>query len=494
MGDSDEEGPERLDVTDCAKILGWPRPLLWCRSKLGEFALPAGTKHGHPFWHENDVYRWAASTHPELINRVPIRCWPDAKRPATYLGAREIDDAVVQTWSTDIGTVCVLWSRPGLTGLSLHSIAAQLPDADALIHVQADFGVFGPGLSTAQPGNLTNWRRFGMSWPDLARVLGQPAPYWPLMLRVPTLITAWIPGAPAVTYLAIANVDTTPLLRLAATLSSDSPAHEVLLHLARVTQFRSTCSALGDLETLAECEQRTGHVDRNQSDVTVIAAYPLRTPEVDEEALDEQRRRAGWLEVLGRTDQLAVECVREVTRWDGGADFPFSNPEEIDPVTEYGAEWAARLEPIERTAAFELIDFDGRQETLTDPETDAPVVRKPNGMLLAAIPQRLATFSPLAEVIVDTPIWVRTLDGTLYPAPKDEYYGLNCGSYAGSGQGSLALLISRLLDDINARGADSVSGAPEGLEKLTQVDWPPGTVLSRAQLEAARDGRPYVEE
>ncbi|MGH3574115.1 MAG: hypothetical protein ACRDUW_20220 [Pseudonocardiaceae bacterium] len=115
-------------------------------------------------------------------------------------------------------------------------------------------------------------------------------------------------------------------------------------------------------------------------------------------------------------------------------------------------------------------------------------------MLLAAIPQWLATFSPLAEVIVDTPIWVRTQDGTLYPAPKDEYYGLSWGSYAGSGQGSLALLISRLLDDITAHGADSITGAPDGLEKLTQIDWPSGTVLTRAQLEAARDGHPYVEE
>lgn len=73
-------------------------------------------------------------------------------------------------------------------------------------------------------------------------------------------------------------------------------------------------------------------------------------------------------------------------------------------------------------------------------------------------------------------------------------FSVGWGSYAGSGQGSLALLISRLLDNITAHGADGVTGVPDGLEKLTQIDWPPGTVLTRAQLEAARDGRPYVEE
>jgi len=180
------------------------------------------------------------------------------------------------------------------------------------------------------------------------------------------------------------------------------------------------------------------------------------------------------------------------TMWDGGDAFPFSNPEEIDPTTEYGAEWAARLEPIERTAAFELIDSD-QCETLTDPETGAPAIRKADGLLLAAIPQRLPATSPLAEVILDSPIWVRTEDGRLYPAPKHSYFGLSWG-YGGSGPGSLALLINRLLDDITARGADNNHGAPEGLEELTENQWPRGTVLTRAQMEAAREGRPYAEE
>lgn len=227
--------------------------------------------------------------------------------------------------------------------------------------------------------------------------------------------------------------------------------------------------------------------------MTVVAAHPLPVPETDREAVSEERRHGGWLEILARTDRLAAECVRLVDRWDGCRDFPFSRPDRIDPTTEYGAEWAARLERVERNAAFAIIDRDGRCETLIDPETEALVVRKPDGLLLATIPQSVPNFGPLAEVIFDRPIWVRTEDGSLYPAPKDSYWGLNWG-YPGSGPGSLALLIYRLLDDINARGADNATGAPAGLEELTQIDWPRGTVFTRAQLEAARDGRPYAEE
>lgn len=491
MGEPAEDDPERIDLADCAMLLGKSRTLLSIWSKVGKFALPAGTRDGRPFWHEDDVYRWAAGTHPELIRRIPIRCWPDAQRPARYHGAQEIEDAVAQAWKTDCGTVCVLWSRPGLTGLPLEWVAAQLPEADALVQVQSTFTVFGPSLLTAQPGNLTKWGGFGTAWADLARVLGQPAPYWPLMLRIPSLIAAWTPSAPPVTYPTIPELDTTPLLRLAATLPEGSPAHEVLLHLTRIAQHRSTASALADLRTLAECEHRGIRYGRHNGDVTVVAAHPLLMPEIDSESVSEQRRRGGWQEILTRTDQLAAECVREVAKWDRGRDFPFSNPEQIDPTTEYGAEWSTRLAPAERTAAFELIDPQGNCETLIDPETDAAVARMPDGLLWAAIPQSVPNFGPLAEVIFDRPIWIRTEDGRLYPAPKDSYWGLNWGYPGGSGPGSLALLIYRLLDDINARGADNATGAPAGLEKLTQIDWPRGTVFTRAQLEAARDGRPY---
>ena len=494
MDDTDEDHSERIDLADCAKLLGWPLPLLWCRWKLGKFASPAGPKNSQPFWHEDDVYRWAASIHPLLASRIPIRCWPDAKRPAAYRGAREIEDAMVQTWATEVGTVCVLWAEPRLIRLPpLDRVAAQLPHADTLVCVQSEFRFFGPGLSIAQPGNLTQWNRFGARWADLARILGQPAPYWPLMLRIPALIDAWKPGAPTSTYLTLPEIDTTPLLRLAAILRQGSPAQQVLLHLARITQLSSATGAQRELQFLADCEERAAKFGCHYGDVTVVAARPLSVPEVNGETLDESDRRAGWLELVDRTDELAAECVHLAKMWDGNRDFRFSNPERIDPTTEYGAEWAARLTPIERTAEFAIIDHDRDRETLTDPETGALVVSEPNGFLLTTIPQRLPAKSPLAEVIFDRPMWVRTDDGMLYPAPKDSYWGLSWG-YPGNGPGSLALLISRLLDDINAPGADDATGAPVGLEKLTQTKWPRGTVLTRAQLEDARDGRPHAEE
>ena len=42
-------------------------------------------------------------------------------------------------------------------------------------------------------------------------------------------------------------------------------------------------------------------------------------------------------------------------------------------------------------------------------------------------------------------------------------------------------------DEITAPAGDNVTGAPPGLLNLTAKRWPRGTILTRAQLEAARD-------
>lgn len=184
--------------------------------------------------------------------------------------------------------------------------------------------------------------------------------------------------------------------------------------------------------------------------------------------------------------------------WDGGKFFAFSGPERIDPSTAAGAEWQARLEPADRKPAMFARITEPEEEHrpgFRDPLTDAPAVLHTGGELLACIPNRLPAHSPLAELILDKGpmVWVRTGDGTLYPAPQDPQLGLNWG-YRGTGPGVLAALIDRLLVDITAPAADAATvtaDGPAGLEELTQLPWPTGTVLERAVLEAARDGRPY---
>ncbi|WP_433464055.1 hypothetical protein [Spirillospora sp. CA-128828] len=483
--------PERLDLTACARLLGVRRYSLKRIAKRGLFAAPAGTEQGRPYWHETTVLTWAAEKVPQLADRIPLRYWPNATEPAPYLGAVRLTNAVAVGWRAAPGPLWTIWTAPGHPGWRHRDQAlAELPDAAAFAVVSGQFGIDGPSLDTYTPADLEAKSR-GLRWSKLSQIIGQPMPYWPYMLRIPELLEAWRPGALAVLAAAIPDLDTTPLLRLAACLDDDSPAQRVLVHQARLFQLSSTRYAEQDLKILAEILD----ADYNTTpDTTVVAATPMPVPAVDRDDLDEGLRRAGWLDILARTDTLAVQCVEEVMKWDGGDPFPHSQLEAIDPGDgPHAAEWAQRLlpHPGPHTAAIRILDpDDSAVETLIDPATDAPVVRTKDGKLHAAVPQRLPATSPLTEVVLDEPIWVRVADGTLYLAPLHSYYGLSWG-YGGSGPGSLALLIDRLLADVNCIPADGVNGAAPGLEKLTETDWPKGTILTRPQMEAARDGRPY---
>jgi len=487
MGDA-----EYVDLDGCAGLLGLTLRRLRKAVRAEGFPAPGG-EDGAPYWLDRDVFAWAARQGPPLAGRAPLRFWPHAEEPAVFLGATRVTarygaDDVALHWAAGPGSVAVIWRPTDPIMMSLRELMTDV-DADVLVGVDPDFGIWGPGvrsLNRARPDEDDS-----LSWPDLAEILGQPMPYWPLLLRDPDLIERWQPGTPAVTAPAHPDLDPVPLLRMAAMFDPEHATHRTLMNLVRVDQKRATRSAQQDLKIAADCTQRW--TDRHSKPITVTAAKPLVIGDLDADAadIDSSTRRIGWLELLPRTDTLSWECVRQVLAWDGGRFFPFSSPEEVDPDSPPGREWIARLEPAKiRTAEFAPINRDGAGDALVDPMTDAPAVRLPGGRVVTSVPQRLPTTSDLAEIILDHPVWVRTVDGTLYLAPKHHYFGLSWG-YSGTGPGVLALLINRLLTDITAEPADGAKGAGTGLADLTQLKWPRGTILTRDLLEAARDQRPY---
>jgi hypothetical protein len=265
-----------------------------------------------------------------------------------------------------------------------------------------------------------------------------------------------------------------------------------MIHYAQVIQARSDATESVDVMLLRERFDD----GRLTSEQLTVAAEGLPVPQVDMEDLPALIRRIAWREVLHRDDVLAEQCVSVVREWNGGEDT--SHPHTIKITrTAAGQEFISRLQPTPRCAMFIILDPDHKATPMVDPLTDSPVAVPTNEdeHILASAPNRLPTTSPLAELILEHPIWIRTADGTLYPAPYHSYYGLSWG-YGGTGPATLATLIWALLNDITAYGADPTEThhTPDGLFKLVRHKWPDGTVLTRDQLEAARDGHPEMPE
>lgn len=412
---------------------------------------------------------------------VPLQYWGRPDKPATFLDAEPLGPAAAALcWSVSGRFIYLVWDYPANRDETLDAALRQFPDADAIAVVGGDFNALGPSLYAVLPG-APERPAYEPSWSALANTLGGPVPYWPFALRIPDLISSWRPGSEPVTAAATPVLDPSAPLQLAALLDQDGAAHKTLVNLVRTWQTKAAEDARMDIRAVQE---RSGA----RPGTLTLAAVPLEYPAVSAAHLEETVRRAGWLEILDRADYLAALCVRLKIAWDGGADLPHGQAKQVSAESVPGREWSGRLVPAARTARAELLDT-GRTaaEVLVDPETDAPVIRRRDGSMLAATPGRLPTASPLAEIVLEGPVWVRTEDGTLWLAPHHHYYGLSWG-YSGSGPGSLALLIHRLLDDISAPPADAAVGAEDGLEELTQMKWPEGTVLTRAQLEAARRG------
>lgn len=482
MNDSAHGG--ELNLRECAELLHVKESELRQAVRSGAFPAPATTIDGVRYWTRPVVLRWAVRSLDGAAARIELTYWPDADQPAEFLGATT-DRAygVALSWGTLYGEVAVLWAKDAIM-LHLADVAKALPHAVVVVNVEPDFGVDGPSVRALNPavadGGYSLW------WRDLARTLGQPMPYWPLLMRDPGLITSWTPGAATVGAPVDTDMNLIPLLRMASLHHPSHAVHRTMLSLVNRDQLRATKSAQDDITTVFELEEREIRTNPRR-DATVIAAEPIAPVGVeDPEDLDETTQRIAWLDLLSRTDTLSVQCVSQVLRWDGGKHLPFGGTYTINPTTAAGGEWARRLEPIGRTAAFECLAAKPGAETLTDPVTELPAVREPDGTITTVVAQRLATESPLAEVILDVgyTVWVRTKDGTLYLAPKRPPFGLSWG-YGGGGPSALAALLDRLLDDITAPGVTDTQ-APEGLRELTQTKWPVGTVLTRAQLEVAR--------
>lgn len=462
-------------------------------TKRRDFPPPTRPPEGKPgMWRSLPAVRdWLAATGYRKPRAMTLDWWPASNGTAEFDGAQRVasryggEDTVLQHWDTSAGNVVVAWHDDPMMVVGTE-LARMAPRGDVYVLVGSDWGLRGPAL-WCWPGENPKAEREEVDWGDLARVLGRPAPFWPERLRKADLIAAWKPGDAPVRDVGTEELDVSPLTRMALQYPPDHVVHRAMIHTAQVIDQRGDANDSSDLSILQE------QLDRGliTSDEIVLAALPAAVDHDRPNAIDPTLARTGWREVLTRSDRLAEQCVHTLMDWDGGDALPFSQMLQI-PHSPARAEFLDRLEPpSERTAiyaALERRNNSGHGVALVDPLTDIPVLLpdEPGEDVLALAPQRLPAVSPLETIILEPTIWVRTQDGTLYPAPLGGHGGLSWG-YSGTGPHTLATLAHRLLADITAP-APTVGDwhdTPGGLIRLFQHDWDPGTTITRTQLEDA---------
>jgi hypothetical protein len=468
-----------LEFDELCTMVGLEQDVARRALEAGRFPAPEPIVDG-PCWDPVTVWAWCSTVFPETAAAAPLQCWQSDT--AELVASRDLGGAVAQDWQVAPQVrLRVVW--PLITGdqFAWRRAAELEPLVPQLVLVGK--GTYhpknGPDFSVyrCQDGRLAGPDpREQPTWRDLAAALGGTAPWWPRRLRVGGAFQAWKPGTGPALVQAVPDFDVEPLLRLAATMAPDRAAHRVLVEAAVAEQADVAAIAAGDIADL---------MDADLGDIVEIAAEPVPVKAGDR-VDDELQHRAGWWEILESADPLALEVARAV-RARGRLGVPHARWMEIEIAGAVSREWAGRLVSARRTGAHELLVDEPEQvvQWLVDPLTGAAVVRLRDGWLHAAIPDRLPAHTPLAalEFEADT-VWVRVVDGAVYPIPgEDLSYGPD-GNYR-----PLAVRIEELLDDITAAASEDFYGASQGIEDLAATDWADGTIVTRDQLERARGGK-----
>ncbi|MFD0636390.1 hypothetical protein ACFQ9X_37285 [Catenulispora yoronensis] len=432
------------------------------------------------------VLRDLARDGVELPFRLPLlwRSLPAAK-PARLEVSRVHDGFFMHVWRAEAGRICVLYPCDELTPRAPdHSRLVSDLDPVLIASESKKHGLYGPRLLCVDAEDAG--RSYLADWRELARILGQDVPWWPQAMRRPQHMARWVPGAEAAVYETATEEDVAALLDLADSEPPESPARLAALALAANWRYHAVIGADSQFRTVGRARRPTG---------MTMAARPIKRGYDAYRDVPEEVLRVGWARILDRDDHLAWVCARQASVMYGGDVFPYGGAFSVSrPEAPAAAEWIRRLVATTPTAAAAYFGESQITEVFTDPVTGLPVVAKPNNYLEATSPiayhgfaaRRLPTTSPLAELVLDEVIWIRTQDGVLYPAPRRPDTQLGFG-YDGTGSLALAILIDKLLDDIGAEAPDVMQdSASIGLQHGLYGHWPAGAVLGRTQLLLAR--------
>ena len=466
-------------------------------------------------WYGSRIAHWLAARYPDLAHSTPRLLRPAGNVATQYDGGEYTEygpggahEHFTGYWRTGYGRVAIVY--PVHQNLRPAHALEQHPSATTAVVMRSDWNIYGlPNLDAADRARPD--LEYEPSWSELSAHIGTPVPWWPTELLRADHLTAWRPAHEPVPVEVATWPNWEPLYDMAFAEAKHHPVRIACFSIGHEMRSRALEHAnweITHMNELAEPASDDAYATRQALERACMAipAYPDTSDPGRAEATDDDEQiREGVAELCRRTDDLAVECLHHTTLWTNRY-MPFGGAFALTETdaTDAGREWIGRLKKVKPTAIHRLRETDTRpiDDNLVDPVTAIPAITKRGHYMFSPAdeisyhsyaPRRLPAGSRLTEVIIDNPIWVRTQDGTLYPAPVMDAPGISWG-YPGTGPGTLSVLIGRLLDDGSAHAVtyhdgDYTNGEPK-LEAFFQLKHQPGTRLPRRLLENVRENGP----
>jgi hypothetical protein len=283
---------------------------------------------------------------PERDLLIPLDDMPDAIEPALFLGAETFVDVsgfVFLDWETSVGVLTVAYHTTEQRGTDPEWVRAFKPGIRCLLAV-ARTGFHVPDGPTVHDLSITEGGR-SRQWRHYARVIGQPAPYWPWDLGHRALIEAWRPGHATITAVPRQDPDMTPLLEFAALYPPSSPTYRVLT----CYYFRSVQSAAGGSRMVLDALMKEQDMFPDLADKLALAARAVDAPEPGDvlDELGDNAIRLVFAEIMERKDTLAELVVDRMYAWGATKYFPFATVERYSrDDCAMLAEWITQLDEV----------------------------------------------------------------------------------------------------------------------------------------------------
>lgn len=450
---------------------------------------PFNREEPQEVWGGTEVYSWAAET-AEFAHRGALlsRPLPEELASGRWLGHKDTVRGPALDWQTDLGVIRLVHRGGSKAATDVASAIASNGNREGVVTVCAlfgDMGLSGPALvaaDTAHPGI-----EYEAGWGKVAALVGQMLPWWPDLLRLPSVIREWKPGAQAAVVEVPANDNEKILRRAAANAIFDVTARTAVTDMANDIRNNRIDHTRHDIEIF--CKEGYGTTP-NQVIAGAVPDTSLHPLPCDG---DRETLKAGWHKLALHTHPDAVAALEVAVGREPNL-LPFGAVTDI-PVQSgtISDRWTHRLTMCDPTAAHAVLAQGSKSEAFfIDPLTDMPVLRTPGDdseqVWRFYAPLSLpAGGAELASVVLHHTLWVTTSDGHVHPAPCTPTEHLWWGDGWGDRPSEAAAVVGQLLDDLGAAvDLHKHWDAAKGLTALFNERHKKGAELTRSILLHAR--------